>query len=271
MRVSVDEREALSTVHIGTGRHPVAVRWADHPRGGGTPVVLLHGMAVDTSHLVPTLARVARSRTVAAPDLPGFGRSPNTGPPITVRDAAETLRAVIAELTGPAVVVGHSAGCQAAVELAVRHPESVRRLVLVSPPPGRRNPLAVAARWVQAMTREPAPLARATLRDAAAAGARNVWGAFRNLRTYRLRGVLHLVGCPVLVVRGEHDPLVPLAAAWHLTDIARHGRFAEVPGCHAVPYTSPDALARVILGTDGAPDDPSTTAGGPRPSLEPGV
>ncbi|MCX2948904.1 alpha/beta fold hydrolase [Lentzea sp. NEAU-D7] len=247
-----DECKDCSTVRVEAAGHEVLVRQADHPGDHPTPVVLVHGMAVCSRYLVPTMTRLAQSRTVVAPDLPGFGRSSEAGPPISVRDAAEVLRAVMTRLTGPAIVMGHSAGCHAAVELAVRHPELVRRLVLVSPPPGHRHPLAVIIRWAQAMAQEPSPLVAETLRDAVIAGPRKVWGAFRHLLSYRLRATLRRVGCPVLLVRGARDPLVPRAVARHLADIAQRGRYAEVPGCHAVPYTSPDDLARVILEVDPA-------------------
>lgn len=274
MRLDRNDSEGSSMVRIAAGGHSVAVRRVSQPGCDGTPVVPVHGMAVCSRYLVPTMARLARSRTVVAPDLPGFGRSTEPGSPISVRDAAEVLRAVMARFTGPAIVMGHSAGCQAAVELAVRHPGLVRRLVLVSPPPGRRNPLAVITRWVQAMAREPSSLVAETLRDAAKAGPRKLWGAFRHLLDYRLRTTLSQVHCPVLVVRGADDPLVPRAVVRRFADIAQRGRYAEIPGCHAVPYTSPDDLAHVVLeidpSSDSTIDNPPATDGC-RPPPGPGA
>lgn len=274
MGVKQNDSDGSSMVRVATGGHSLAVRLVNQRGCGGTPVVLVHGMAVCSRYLVPTMVRLAQSRTVLAPDLPGFGRSTEPGPPISIRDAAEVVRAVMARFTGPAMVVGHSAGCQVSAELAVRHPELVRRLVLVSPPPGRRNPLAVITRWIQAMAREPSSLVAETLRDAAKAGPRKLWGAFRHLLDYRLRAALRQVHCPVLVVRGADDPLVPPAVARHFADIAQRGRYAEIPGCHAVPYTSPDDLVHVILETDlssgPATDNPPNTDGS-RPSPGPGA
>jgi lipase len=100
----------------------------------GPPLVCLHGV---TGHgeRFKRLAeeRWARSRYVVAPDLRGHGRSP-TDPPW---DFAAHVADLVATVDGLGIEradwVGHSFGGRLVLELAARHPERVRRAVLLDP------------------------------------------------------------------------------------------------------------------------------------------
>jgi lipase len=66
---------------------------------------------------------------VLAPDLRGHGRSPWEPPWDVDRHVVDVVELV----DGPAVWVGHSFGGRLALEVAVRHPERVEKLVLLDP------------------------------------------------------------------------------------------------------------------------------------------
>jgi len=107
--------------------------------GSGRPVLLVHGFAgfKESWGAVPT-AIAATGRTAVAVDLPGWGESPAPRrAPHTAPWYASRLAPLLDDL-GPTVVVGHSLGCQAAVQVAVRRPDLVHGLVLVSPQVVRR-------------------------------------------------------------------------------------------------------------------------------------
>ena len=81
------------------------------------------------------MAQLGRSRRVLAPDTPGFGASDPTPEPPDIADYADAMaEVVLATGGGPVDVLGYHTGSLTAVELAVRHPGLVRRIVAVSMP-----------------------------------------------------------------------------------------------------------------------------------------
>jgi pimeloyl-ACP methyl ester carboxylesterase len=107
-----------------------------HTFGGrGSPLLLIHGLG-SAGYLEWrfNLRRLAARHTVYAPDLPGFGRSEK---PASARYSipffARTLVRYLQELKLRSVfVVGTSLGGGVALELALRYPRRVRKLVLVN-------------------------------------------------------------------------------------------------------------------------------------------
>jgi pimeloyl-ACP methyl ester carboxylesterase len=81
-----------------------------------------------------------------------------------------------------------------------------------------------------------------------------VYGPLRLMRTARsvvddaIEAHAPNVLAPTLVVRGEHDPLVPQAWAEELTALLPNARLEVVAGApHAVNYTAADQLAALTL------------------------
>ncbi len=107
--------------------------------GSGPPVLLVHGFAgfKESWGSLPE-AIASGGRAAVAVDLPGWGESP--APRRAPHSAAwyATRLAPLLDDLGPAIVIGHSLGAQAAVRVAVRRPDLVRGLLLVSPQVVRR-------------------------------------------------------------------------------------------------------------------------------------
>jgi pimeloyl-ACP methyl ester carboxylesterase len=102
--------------------------------GSGQPLVLLHGAfsAIGTSFgtLIPALAE---SRHVIAFELQGHGRTADIDRPLSVEQMADDVAAALPQLgIERADVLGYSMGAAVALQVAIRHPDVVRKLVLIS-------------------------------------------------------------------------------------------------------------------------------------------
>jgi pimeloyl-ACP methyl ester carboxylesterase len=221
------------------------------PRGG-TPVVLLHGLAVSHRYLMPTARAIARTHRVYVPDLPGFGLS---GKPATVYDVTMHARHVAAFATGlglpPACLLGNSFGAEVAAAVAADHPGVAAAVMLVGPTADRaaRTRTRQTCRWLLDVPREDIRQARILLRDVRDAGPRRVFRTLGHSVRHRMEQTLGRVDVPVLLMRGERDPIAP--QRW-LAELAR-GRadttIATVPGAaHNAVTTAGPQVADLTLG-----------------------
>jgi pimeloyl-ACP methyl ester carboxylesterase len=107
------------------------VRLAYEARGGGDPVLLVHGLAYDRFGWGAFADLLARDFTVVLFDNRGVGESDVPAGPYTVEAmAADALSVLDAAGVGRAHVVGASLGGMIAQRVALEHPERVEKLVL---------------------------------------------------------------------------------------------------------------------------------------------
>ena len=103
--------------------------------GTGEPLLLLHGGMFHTEMFGPNLTKLAQSRQVIGVDLQGHGRTSLGDREISLVDIGNDMVGVLKKLGYTKVdVLGYSMGGGVAFQLAVQHPEMVRRLALVSTP-----------------------------------------------------------------------------------------------------------------------------------------
>src|SRR5438445_13428381 len=103
--------------------------------GTGAPLILLHGGLGAISMFGPNLPALARGRQVVAVDLQGHGRTADIDRPLSTELMADDIAALIKHLKLERPdVMGYSVGGGVALLLALRHPELVGRLVVVSTP-----------------------------------------------------------------------------------------------------------------------------------------
>ena len=215
------------------------------------PFILVHGLGVSSRYMMPTAARLASHRTVYAPDLPGFGRSGRPQRALNLTELADALTHWL-ELLGieRAVLIANSIGCQIIVDLALRRPEMVERLVLVSPTVDRaaRTVFRSFLRLLLDVPRERLSLGFIAALDYLRAGlgrtAQTFGYAIQDEIEERLPGVRQ----PALVVRGEHDPVVPQNWAEEVAERLPAGQLVVIKGAsHAVNHHSPEQLSRVVV------------------------
>ena len=119
----------LSTITVH-GR-PAAFRRVG--RTGRDVVVLVHGIAGDSSEWSPVLDRLGDTYDVVAPDLAGHGNSTRLRGDHSIGAFATWLRDLLEALgVEKATFVGHSLGGGVVMQFAYQYPEYVERMVLVS-------------------------------------------------------------------------------------------------------------------------------------------
>jgi pimeloyl-ACP methyl ester carboxylesterase len=247
--------------------------------GDGPSLVLVHGLGGAASNWVELTPALVRSHRVLALDLPGHGGSSPLPAAESLTPFADVVRAIAErEALLPAAVVGHSLGGLVGLRLALRHPDSVRGLVLAASAgisSGTRARevavttlvLARPARLVAPFRRlvsqlewlrypvfgffevsDPAALSAAAVEGFLAGPAfhTDVLSAGRALVADDPRVDLGAVRCPCLVVAGTRDRMVPVADA---IEYARRLRapLRIVPDCgHLVIGERPDACVEAI-------------------------
>ncbi len=103
--------------------------------GTGRPLILLHGSLGAIEMFGPNLPALAAGRQVIAVDLQAHGRTADIDRPLSVELMADDIAALIKHLgLERADIMGYSLGGGVALQTAIRHPEEVRRLVVVSTP-----------------------------------------------------------------------------------------------------------------------------------------
>lgn len=117
-----------------TGRVPVgAVEIHYEIHGDGQPLVLLHGGVDPSATFGAPLAAMAKAHKVIAIHLRGHGFSSDSDEPWSAELMADDVAAVIRHLgIDKASVMGYSLGAAVSLQLAIRHPELVEKLVPVS-------------------------------------------------------------------------------------------------------------------------------------------
>jgi pimeloyl-ACP methyl ester carboxylesterase len=224
--------------------------------GQGPPVVLCNGVGVSTFFWKYLVAELRVDHTVLLWDYRGHGRSARIRDPLQTNLSVErhaddcALVMAAAGIEAPAVVVGHSMGCQVALELRRRHPARVSGLVLALGTAG--NALETFFDWggsprmfqavrdlvfaigapVNLLVRPllESPLAwevatRARLVDPyytrredltrylahlSSLDQRMFWTSVLSLQRHDAWGTLPALGCPLLVIAAENDNFTPM-------------------------------------------------------------
>jgi pimeloyl-ACP methyl ester carboxylesterase len=218
--------------------------------GGMPPVVLVHGLVVASRYMLPLAERLAPLRKVYAIDLPGYGLSTKPRTVLSIMELTGALDEWMrAEGLSIAHFVGNSFGCQILAEFAARYPRRVDRLVLQGPTvdPDARTFLRQVWRIIRNSARERPGLGRIMMADYARAGLRRIVGTIRMALQDRIENKLPYIEAPVLVVRGQYDPLAPQRWVERVCRLLPRGELAVIPGAaHTINYTGPDALMAVV-------------------------
>lgn len=241
---------------------------------GGRTVVALSGLS---DGLAPVTDERARD---ALPELPEklralrllvFSYREDMPPSITTELLAADMASAIEQVCDPPVALtGHSMGGMVAQHVVAERPDLVDRLLLSATTARAGEQLrAVLDRWDGLVTSQ---RFRAFYRDAIDTSFTGA-GRWRRRLLLRLgqapdasdridrhlalsnacrqhdsRHVLDRIACPTLVLAGELDPVVPLAATSQLARALPDARFASFPGmAHGFPEQAWQRYVRTLV------------------------
>jgi pimeloyl-ACP methyl ester carboxylesterase len=236
-------------------------------RGQGEPLIFVNGLAGDSMSWMGQLKTFSRQYRCLAIDNRDVGQSTYANSSYTVHDLASDLIGFCEQLRlGPAHIVGVSMGGMIAQEMALAAPDRVASLALV-------NTLAAADDWFRA-TLDLFKLIRQQGPDTATFFSRVLpwwvsheffldsgrtswlmWLLSQNPYAQKLDGFLRqleavaahsatsrLAGirCPVLILSGVDDHIMPPRFALELKRLIPHAQLQQVSGVgHALPLENP--------------------------------
>jgi pimeloyl-ACP methyl ester carboxylesterase len=252
--------------------------------GDGAPLVFFHGFSDSADTWRATLAKLGRAdRRAVAVDLPGFAKASQLKDGRVLPQLDRFARAVVryAAPDGGAVVVGNSLGGCVALRIAERDDLGLAGIVPVAPAG------LDMARWfviierdpiVRTLLSSPVPLPPWALRRAVAEVYRRIafhkpsavdgraidaftshFAEQRTVARYLATGRsllpelkdpfrLERIGCPVLVVWGEHDAMVYSKGAQRVLDAVDGAQLELIPKCgHCPQIECPDRFVELLL------------------------
>lgn len=180
------------------------------PAPSAPALVLLHGLGVSSRYFTPLAEALASKFLVYAPDTPGHGRSDRPRHTLDLHKSVDVLVRWMDHVgLDRAVLVGNSMGCQVAVEMAARYPSRVLAGVLISPTvdPEVAIPAHVGRLFLD-LWRESFALDLLVFADYLSTGIWRTWREFLFALAQRVELFFPDVHAPMLVVRGERDPIV---------------------------------------------------------------
>ncbi|MFN4259380.1 MAG: alpha/beta fold hydrolase [Gemmataceae bacterium] len=243
-------------------------------RGAGVPVIWLNGLAGDHLYWMGQMRAFHKHYHCLALDNRDAGQSSYMAAPYGIADLADDVARLMVSLGLPSAhIVGLSLGGMIAQELALRHPDCVRGLVLL-------GTLARADDWFNA-TLDAYGLIRRQVADSGAffeallpwlvshhffahpervdwlrallrhnPHPQRIDGFFRQFDAIRRHDAwerLPAIRCPVLVAVGEDDRIIPMRYSYELQERLPAAKLVILPGVgHAPPIENPRQLNQLI-------------------------
>ncbi|MGH8248158.1 MAG: alpha/beta fold hydrolase, partial [Gammaproteobacteria bacterium] len=101
--------------------------------GNGDPLVVLHGAYMNIPSMGAIIPKLAQTHKVYAVEFQGHGRTTDIDRPITYPNLADDVAAFMdAVRLTKADIFGYSMGAEVGLQLAIRHPAKVNKLVVAS-------------------------------------------------------------------------------------------------------------------------------------------
>jgi pimeloyl-[acyl-carrier protein] methyl ester esterase len=240
--------------------------------GTGEPLVLIHGWAMHTGIWRTFAKQLAQHYQVICVDLPGHGHSEKL-PDFTLETISNHLQKILPPTA--CSLIGWSLGGSVALDLASRFPERVNNVILIGSNPCFVNKPTWAGMKLLVLEKFAADLTadchgtllrflslqvnglqdyKVVLKElktallACQAPEKDVLqGGLVILQQQDLRPQLARLHCPVQVILGSHDTLVPVAVGEQMQSLNSHLRLNIINKAAHVPFLShPRQLINIL-------------------------
>ena len=210
-------------------------------KGGGEPLILLHGNGEDGSYFVHQIEHFQSRYRVIVLDTRGHGRSPRGSAPFTIRQFALDLYDFLRAHEIPSAVLLGFSDANIAMQFALDHPEMVRALILNG---GNLDPSGV-----RRSTQLPIELGYRIAKHFASRSA----GARKNAELLGLMvnephltpADLSRLSMPALVICGTRD-MIRGSHSKMIADSLPHASLTILPGDHFLANKRPAAFNRAV-------------------------
>ncbi|MBY5931500.1 alpha/beta hydrolase [Tateyamaria omphalii] len=238
-------------------------------QGAGAPVVLIHGVGLQSAAWRPQISALAGTCRIIALDMPGHGGSGRLAAGSTVADFVAWLHEAVVELAlGPVSIVGHSMGALIAGGFAIEYPHLTTQVALLNGVfcrdakarsavearadairDGAITPHAPLARWFGDKPHEQAArdMVAGWLAAMDQVGYATAYSAFaQGDAVYADR--YPNISCPFLAMTAADDPNSTPEMSRTMARTVRDGRAVIIPGHrHMVNLTAPELVTDHLL------------------------
>jgi pimeloyl-ACP methyl ester carboxylesterase len=227
----------VETLTLKVGDDSIFLRKA----GEGPPVLLLHGGACDSADWVETMVPLSGSYTFYAPDLVGYGQSDRNRDGYYLSDFTDSTKGLIEALglDSPLVIVGHSLGGRVALDIALNHPDKVRKLALIDTTGFSRlarwgSFLGTMAYLIRRLPGRPQPYPRFMMEN----GAVPDWVCLDRLPELKM---------PILILWNRRDPYYTVKGALRAKELMPQAQLEIMPRYgHAPHRTERDSFNKLL-------------------------
>ncbi|MEI7430524.1 MAG: pimeloyl-ACP methyl ester esterase BioH [Betaproteobacteria bacterium] len=241
------------------------------PSSAKPDLALIHGWGIGQAAWQPLAEALAPFCCVHYVNLPGYGSTP-----ASQASFQDTAQAMLEALPEGSILCGWSLGGLLALQAAILAPQRINGLILIGASPSftqhdnwlHAQTPALLETFTAAVSQDPATTlqrfiallnqgdakARSAIRALAQALATtplpdtaSLVQGLGWLRDIDLRDQLAGLTIPALLIHGENDPLMPLAAAQWLQQTLNTSQLEIIPGAAHAPFiNAPERIAKLI-------------------------
>lgn len=217
-------------------------------------IIAVHGIGLSSDIFSPLAEELKHFYRIISVDLPNFGASDKSSEYATIEDYASFLSDFIACIKiSPQILIGNSFGCQIVLEYLARKNQQKNDclgVTLIGPTVDKyqrsigQQVLKFGQNiFAEAISRRYAKVLRDYYRANISASLR----AIRSSVLYQTEDTIQRIGIPVLIIRGQNDPLVSAKWTETLRSDSREAQLEEVPdAAHLALLSHAHKTAKII-------------------------